>query len=113
MDDARNVLAYHVSQPIPDGFERRACEQANPPTIPLRRRHPIDAHILGVSEAIDAKLLDLPQLHDLVPLAVTQQKCTVVLVPPTIRVLRAHRQSSIVAGRCVKAFPLKSRSFLL
>jgi hypothetical protein len=72
VEDTRNVLADQVSQLIPDGFERRAGEHANPPTIPLCRRHPVDAHILGVSEAIDAELLDLPQLHNLVPLAVTQ-----------------------------------------
>jgi len=71
VEDARHVLADQISQRIPDGFERRAGKQANPPTIPLCRRHPVDAHILGVGKAIEAELLDLPQLHDLVPLAVT------------------------------------------
>jgi len=47
----------------------------------------------------------------LVPACRHSQKCTVVLVAPDYPRVRAHRQSSIVAGRCVKAFPLKSRSF--
>jgi hypothetical protein len=107
VEDARDVLADQVSQSIPDGFKRRACEQANPPTIPLRRRHPVEAHILRVGEAIDAELLDLPQLHDLIPLAVSQQKGPVILLPLALRMWCAHHPSSIVAGRYTQASQLK------
>src|SRR5262245_491165 len=81
--------------------------------MPLGRRQPVDADILGIGEAIAAELLDLPQLHELVPLAVAQQKCPIILLPLAFRRLRAHCQSSLVAGCSANASPLTSRSLIL
>src|SRR5262249_56087586 len=81
--------------------------------IRVRRWHPGDAHIRGVGEAVETELLGLPQLHELVPLVVPQQKGPVILLPVTLRMWRAHCPSSSVAGRYDQASPRTLRSFML
>jgi hypothetical protein len=58
--NARNVLAYAISQGIAHRLERGTGKDADAARIPLARRHPIERNRARVAEAVAAKFFDLP-----------------------------------------------------